>query len=78
MSATISVPFKTTRNRNRDPYGQSVALSRAPSTSEVGFDTNSALEWAKENKWYLLAGGLFAAAGVAYLYSRHSTPVPTW
>lgn len=34
-------------------------------------EPNKALDWAKENKWYLIGGGLVAAAGVAYFVTRN-------
>jgi hypothetical protein len=61
-------PFRTTRN----PYGvgnHPRFMTYSPTTAGL---TDAPLDWAKQHKWYLLGGGLLAAAAVTYFATRHS------
>lgn len=65
-------PFgkKPKKNRGRGrAYGRMGMVGPIPRVS--GLDTAGALQWAKDNKWYLLGGGLLLAAGIALATSKH-------
>jgi hypothetical protein len=67
-------PFaKTKKRRGRGhAYGRMGMVGPFPQAPKVsGLDTAGALQWAKDNKWYLLGGSLLLAAAVALATSKH-------
>lgn len=52
-------------------YGRMGLVGPIPPAPKVsGIDTDGMLQWAKDNKWLLLGGGLVLAAGIAYAANK--------
>lgn len=66
-------PFgkKNNRRGRGHAYGRMGLVGPIPPAPVIsGIDTAGMMQWAKDNKWYLLGGGLLLAAGVAFATSK--------
>jgi hypothetical protein len=59
------------KRRRANAYGQTGMVGPFPTfplggARVSGIDTDGMMKWAKENKWYLLGGGLLLGAAIAF------------
>ncbi len=61
-------PFGKKQSRGRGhAYGRMGLVGPIPPAPKVsGLDTDGMMQWAKDNKWYLLGGALLLGAGIAF------------